>query len=459
MKNFDAAKGFFDSFYKMSSDKKIDDEFIKECFEKIKLLAELQNEDYDIFSRTIKSIYSTYQDDGIAILSDYSHNNNWYKDSKKNNEIFWERYKRHILDEGFSPNIVDVLEKKTLYDIMQYLGNPSEESDFSRYGLIIGDVQSGKTSNYIGLIAKAVDAGYRVIFLLTGTIETLRQQTQIRVEEGFIGYDIANSQDVGIGKGHIIPYSFTTREKDFVQNADNNTALLNVDSSNQPYIFVIKKNVSILKRILQAINRNIKTGHKKIYAPMLMIDDEADNASVNTKDKNTDPTATNSNIRKIIDLFNKSNYIGFTATPYANIFIDPTTDSEMLKADLFPKDFIYALSAPSNYSGAKKMFVDAENSDKHMLEIIDKNQSICEELVDIMPLIHKKEWRPSRLHLSLCEAIDRFLLVNAIRDIRDNNKNTHRSMLINLSRFTDVQNYTAELIENYVKNAINDIGL
>lgn len=133
----------------------------------------------------------------------------------KDDEYYWPRYKAHLENKNFSPAGIDTLENKTLPKLMSYIGNPNEDSPFSIRGLVVGDVQSGKTSNYLGLITKAADAGYKVIFLLTGTIESLRRQTQKRVEEGFIGYDSVNAEDVGVGRGSRTPKAFTSRNNSF----------------------------------------------------------------------------------------------------------------------------------------------------------------------------------------------------------------------------------------------------
>lgn len=458
----DSALDFFSGFYKSdiaaNCNIMFDDAYVDNKVLNIKmLLPNLTAENLIELKNKIKSQYAIYQPDGIMILDDYEHQENWYEELDLEQEFFWDRYKRQLQNK-LSPKVIDKLENDTLKNLISYLGNPEAAESFSRKGLVIGDVQSGKTSNYIGLICKAADAGYKVIFLLTGTIESLRRQTQIRVEEGFIGYDTANAKEVGVGRGKTVPFSFTCRKKDFNKGAENNTALLIEEKSDRPYIFIIKKNVSVLNNIYKAIKNNLKRDDKKIKFPMLMIDDECDNASINTNKKENDPTKTNENIRKIIALFEKSNYIGFTATPYANVFIDPNTNDDMLKNDLFPRDFIYALFPPSNYHGAKRMFVDnGENSDKYMLEIIDKNNEVAEELLNTFPLNHKKEWHGNQLHTSVYEAVDRFLLVNAIRDLKDLDKFTHRSMLINMSRFTAVQFVISDIITEYFSNTKNDI--
>lgn len=452
-------EGTFENDKKNNPSLQLDDIYIFSQLEKIvKFLdCDIDEDTKTEFINRIKSLYNIYQEVGIGVFEDYSHDENWYKSLETDN-YFWNRYKKHLSNKGFAPKSIDVLDS-TLDEIMPALGNPNvENTQFSHKGLVIGDVQSGKTSNYIGMICKAVDAGYRVVFLLTGTIESLRQQTQIRVEEGFVGFDTDEQIEVGVGMGSVVPLAFTTREKDFTKGSDNSTALLIDDTSTRPYIFVIKKNVSVLKKILKAIKSNLKRGNKKIKHAMLMIDDEADNASINTNKAENDPTQTNKIIRELLGLFDKSNYVGFTATPFANVFIDPNTNEEMENHDLFPKDFIYALSAPSNYNGAKRMFDPSDNqNDAHMLEYLDENPDLYIELEDILPSNHDKGHIVKELPTSMKDAIDRFLIVNALRDLLDNDKNTHRSMLINASRFMAVQAQLKYLVEEYIDQISKDV--
>ena len=392
----------------------------------------------------IKSIYSIYQEEGDVILGDYNHDFDWYKnylESSSAKNYHWDRYKNYLETyKHFPKEIIKVLEQKTLFSLMSYLGNPNEDSSFSIRGLVVGDVQSGKTSNYLGLVTKAADAGYKVIFILTGTIESLRKQTQQRVEEGFIGWDSFNGVPVGVGRGDPTPKAFTSRGKDFVGTDNQNTTYKLSNYSSEPMIFVLKKNVSVLKKVYSSLRTiNTTAAQLKINYPALIIDDEADNASINTNKPDNDPTKINKYIRSLLSLFTKSSYVGFTATPFANVFISYDKEDEMLKDDLFPRDFIYALKSPSNYCGAKKYFVEKNEN----IQFIDDSDE------EIFPMKHKKEWDGNRLFNSLYESIRTFLLSNAIRDIRDTNKNTHRSMLINMSRFTNVQSVIRDIVQDY----------
>lgn len=405
---------------------------------------------------------------GTLIVEDGKHEK-WFLSRKSELSMaYWDRYKKYLMqDKGFPINVVNTMDDilDTLTDL---LGDPQKET-YSRKGLVIGDVQSGKTANYTGLICKAADAKYEIIVLLTGTIESLRRQTQIRLDEGFVGWDSvamenknrdlgrgkpSNSTDgmvlVGAGKynSSIHPVSLTTTINDF-KAASARSVVLTLKSLNEPLLFVVKKNVSVLKRLNKWLRTFNQNGNSKIDTSILVIDDEADNASVNTNPEDKDPTAINNQITDLIDVFTKSSYVGFTATPYANIFIDPDTNEAMEKEDLFPKDYIYALNAPDNYIGARDIFNENGKYKNMCIQFTEEQE---EELEEIIPLRHKNGFYISRLPKSMIEAIATFMVANAIRDMRGDTKE-HRSMLINVSRFNSVQ----QQVYNYVNSFVKDI--
>lgn len=373
----------------------------------------------------------------------------WYMAAKaENTSKFWERYRLYLLKEKhWNGDTINELDKTT-DEIMDLLGNPEQPDGFMRRGLCIGDVQSGKTSTYIGLINKAADARYRVIILLTGTIEKLRRQTQQRIDEGFIGLDsyafTLEKGRVQVGVGAIDPttsgWAVTSTSSDF-NAATAKKVVGQLSNISAPVIFVLKKNKSVLEKLEHWLRfYNINPLTKKIDLPMLLIDDEADNASVNTKAE--DVTAINKGIRKLLVLFERANYVGFTATPYANIFIDPDSEEEMLKHDLFPRDFIYALEAPSNYIGARTIFGE-DAPCGYMLESNDD----CEYA---LPIVHRKEDVLEFIPESLKEALAAFFIANAVRDLRGDKK-SHRTMMINISRFIAVQNQITTVVDRYVR--------
>jgi len=194
-------------------------------------------------------------------------------------------------------------------------------------------------------------------------------------------------------------------------------------------VLVIKKNSSTLKNLLEWLKEHsVHQSTQMVSQPMLLIDDEADNASINTAYQRDEVTRINSQIRELLSLFHRSCYVGYTATPFANIFIDPDTDDEALKQDLFPRDFIIGLDAPSNYFGAQKIFLDAR--DQH-IRLIDDNE-------DVLPMKHKIDHPVDVLPGSLVEAVRAFIAARAIRNARGQQAG-HASMLVNTSRFTDVQ--------------------
>ena len=418
----------------------------------------LSDKEVDEIRAAIKSEYSIKLDKGV-LIEEKGHEK-WFLAKKASLEMrYWSRYRKYLLaDKGFSTRVVNTMDD-VLDTLTDLLGDPDRNIAYSRKGLIIGDVQSGKTANYTGLICKAVDSGYKVIVLLTGTIEKLRQQTQQRIDEGFVGASsaamIKQKDDqiiVGVGKydSSIRPMVLTSTTDDFKQkNATNlNFDLRNI---NGPVIFVIKKNSAVLKRLNKWLTKQNQNGDQKINHSLLVIDDESDNASVNTKaDPEDTPTAINGQIRALLNMFSKSSYVGFTATPFANIFIDPDSFNDMAAADLFPKDYIYSLNSPSNYTGARNIFSDNGDA-SFMLEEIYENDSDPTSISAILPLKHKQTIQVRTLPEDLETAIAAFMLANTIEDLNGLSKN-HRSMLINISRFTDVQDQIAGLVNDYLKD-------
>lgn len=375
----------------------------------------------------------------------------------------WEAYVHFLSDQGRPPLVIDRL-NKALDLILDHIGDPGEPDGWDRRGLVIGDVQSGKTSTYIGLMDKAADAGYRIFIILTGNTELLRRQTQERVDEGMIGRDSAaaligaksplRDRDIRVGIGRLIESnasiaSTTTVLTDFRKASAE--AMNIVAGEGLSIVFVTKKNKIVLDRIAEWLE-NQQVGEQKLKLPLLFIDDEADYASINTNKPEEDPTAINTAIRRILATSSRNSYIGFTATPFANIFINDDDDT-----DLFPKDFIYALDAPSNYVGAATLFGSwDEIEDDQVVENSDSLR-ILEDAEDIFPLDHKKYLQVERLPGSLVEAFRTFLLANAIRDLRGEG-DTSRSMLVNVSRFNLVQRSVGELLEVELasyRNAIN----
>lgn len=434
----------------------------------------LKEGDKKAIRKELEAKFTIEHTHGVSIDNDGDEVRDWYTNMDKSNEVFWPKYRQYLIDhEHYDIASVNLLGNMTLKAIMDYLGDPRAESNEKplRRGLVIGDVQSGKTSTYSGLICKAADSGYRVVILLTGVTESLRKQTQERMEEGIIGITIETVQSgkrkistpkrVGVGLDNLPlrATAMTSIDNDFKQDADKIITSL---SNFNLIMFIVKKNTTVLQRMYNWLkNLNADSVDHKIHYPMLLIDDEADNASINTKKAGNDPTKTNRLIRDLCNVFYRSTYVGFTATPFANVFIDPETPEDMEKADLFPEDFMYALPVPSTYIGAKKLYGD-EAPLNYCLRLIDDIQEPCIEDLEkekndgldaiYRPLYykHSKEWN-GILPKSLDESIRAFFLANVIRDLRGD-EDSARTMLINISRFVKVQQFVFEYVKEFYNN-------
>lgn len=413
-------------------------------------------EEFNNIIRTAKSKYCVKAQEGIVIKAEQEHKT-WYPMGKAETEgFFWKRYKRYLeTNLGFARNVVTIMDKTT-DEIMDLLGDPNNKEPFKRRGLILGDVQSGKTANYISICNKAADAGYKVIILLTGTIESLRKQTQGRIDDGFLGRKSTEVlqkriKTVYVGVGKINheknANTFTSEIKDFSNNFLVNMGL-SLKGVSSPTIFVVKKNKKILNNLIEWLyNHNREDDSDKIELPMLLIDDEADNASINTKEENN-PTAINEKIRSLLKLFTKTTYIGVTATPFANIFIDPETETQLQGDELFPKDFIYLVQPPSNYIGCNDIFGEEP--------IYSKNLTLIEDAENYFKIGHNQDIEIEELPKSLKDAIYYYILTNVVRDLRGDTIK-HRTMLINISRYNKVQEMLAQKIEEWMTEVITAI--
>lgn len=403
---------------------------------------------------------------------DSAHQYGWYKASV-NDGFFWNRYKDYLSNiKKWSKPVVERLHNTT-EDVMDDLGNPKSENPFQRRGLLLGDVQSGKTATYTAICNKATDAGYKVIIVLAGMMENLRIQTQERLDAEFVGLDSKYSLDkkadssmrnIPVGVGKIPPFAqdkritrFTSVQTDFNASVIKSNGL-NLNDLKGTALFVVKKNKSVLNNLFKWLTKD----EDVLNLPMLLIDDEADNASVNTNSDEMDPTAINAAINKILRAFKQATYLGITATPFANIFIDPQIADDGAAKDLFPRHFLTLLPTPDSYIGADKIFGNGNEDDWNERQGGEYGNSIIEikndEQEDFFVFKHKKELADELYDLppSLYEAIGYFCLVNAISDFRDD-ANQHRSMMVNVSRFTNVQNVTAELIEEYMGQIKSDL--
>ena len=450
----------------------------------------------------------TVKSSSSAVIKSENDHIEWY--DKNVDRPYWETYREYLKnDKQFSPDAVSALDKTTDM-MMRSIENPSREGAWDTRGLIVGSVQSGKTSNFIGFLNKAIDAGYKKIIILSGLNNNLRQQTQLRIDEGLLGYDTAAVKN-GLRdlKGplarkrmmlNLKPIHSATNSKingDFKLTAAEHFMNIHTD---EPTVFVVKKNKSILESVIkyflnaptvQGVSIENKPfriksdfGDTNSFIkdkPILVIDDEVDSGSVDTKeqpldgngefDADYDPKTINSLIRKILNIFQKKIYVGYTATPFANIFIhhDKKTTEEGL--DLFPKDFIIDLPIPSNHIGLERIF-NTENVDGDIVEDREIEDNYFFNIVKDNSLYHDdpdcaEGWMPPRhdryhnpkyeyknekevpIPPSLKEAIMSFILTSACRNFRGYVEDA-KSMLIHVSKFQDVQNIVYKQVNDYL---------
>ena len=403
-----------------------------------------------------ESVHGVWMTDGAALQDPEFEP--WLDHARSGIDFYyWDRYRDLMTEKGLSAQVLGGLGNVT-DRILGLLENPERPGRWDRRGMVMGHVQSGKTANYIGVVTKAADAGYRVIIIIAGLQNRLRDQTQRRVDEGFIGFSstagprrqVPKQTVLGVGRydPRYRPNAFTTSHKDFHKGIAES---LNIPLQNlrRPAVFVINKNPSTLRNLIDWLKtHNAQLGTDTIQEPMLLIDDEADNASINIRHRMNEVSRINGQIRELLDLFERSNYVGYTATPFANIFIDPDSEDRMAGHDLFPRDFIVSLDPPTNYFGAARVFEDPADT---VLRDVDDNE-------DLLPTSHKIDHVVTGLPESLEEAVRVFVLARAIRLARGQDR-SHNSMLVNVSRFTAVQWQVRNEIQAFVDRVSSSVRI
>ncbi len=427
----------------------------------------------------------------------------------------WNRHKNFMI-EKLGLNGLSIMTKIGIDTdrIMDELPNPRVDDDenFDCRGLVVGSVQSGKTANFTSLIAKAVDAGYNLIIIFAGLIDDLRTQTQIRLNQTLFGDD--NKTDfIDKAREGNEWYSITDENEDFQEFTPSTEPdtwdyyYTQVIRSRRPKVFVVKKNTEVLDRLLRVffgdsgieiLDRNWN-GKQRV----LVIDDEADHASVDTgiinkftRDElihhlgmiglstsgtkrdmveryfswarvNQDDAAdtalpdenasqTNLKIRELLNSFSKIAYVGYTATPFANLLTIPWPDDEGLGDTLYPRNFIASIEPPEDYIGAEEIFsLHRDEQERQYVvntTLNQENDEIDEEAINRHLLSTNPEWDPIFHYLpeSLANAIGDFIVTGVIRELRGQDKH-HHTMLINTSHLSENQ----DLVQNKVQQCID----
>jgi hypothetical protein len=413
----------------------------------------------------------------------------WYPpEGLQSRAFYWDQYKKHLEGKGWHPDAIDSLDKDTR-KVVERASDPTRTAVFSARGLVVGYVQSGKTANFTGVIAKAVDAGYRLVIVLAGTLDILREQTQRRLDMELVGkenilqdwdendpelepHDYAHDADWASGK--FASFGFRPSSRDLpdiirltgggndYRKLGHGIVALEMQKKNRlkplydpdnlfpcgARLAVVKKNAAVLKRLVG----DLKKVRKQLgEIPTLIIDDESDQASVNTtdprkwKEGETERTSINRLLSELLELLPRAQYIGYTATPYANVFVDPE-DAQ----DIFPKDFLLALRKPYGYMGVSDFHdIDAVYADG------EQNPANSNEKAFVRDLTGDTE---DERRLELAAAIDGYVLAGAIKLYREKATGKegafrHHTMLVNESFKKDDHSETAEVVKRIWQEA------
>jgi hypothetical protein len=385
----------------------------------------------------------------------------WIERRRKETETpRWDAYKKLLIRRDWEENVIRTLDVQT-DEVVELLGDPlSSNGEWPRRGLLMGEVQSGKTATYLGILNKALDYGYGLIVVIGGHTEDLRQQTQMRFDTDLLGVDSETWDDginnsarryVGVGENsNLRAHLMTTVRHDF-SKSKRGSSITWVDGG-LPTVFITKKTPSLINNIRTYIKDQAPGGRLDI--PLIVVDDESDWGTPNTRDK-VDPTSVNLAIRALLDVSTRSSYLAITATPFANIFMDDQAafefhekpkkgDSEekgsgAILSDLFPSDYIRVTFPPNNYSGIGTYFGEGGHSAISVA---------VEDCVALIPIKHKNHHPVAQLPQSMEAAVMQFMLGTAVRRLRDNRVRP-ASMLINVSRFKSVMHSVASLVDAF----------
>lgn len=383
----------------------------------------------------------------------------WYAHHDPSQGYYWRRQRR-FLAQGLCRGDfeIDSLDQSS-NKVLSHLEDPNHPEPFLVKGLVIGYVQSGKTANFSALIAKAADAGYKIVIVLSGLHNTLRQQTQRRLQR-----DLGRDEGVGVGEpepGQRWQWMTGPELWEDFHPGGVSAAML---QGNSQVILVVKKNKSRLERLIEWMDGKVPS-----HVPVLVVDDEADQASVNTgenrepvreiTDLNDDdfaseepdpdelsPSAINYAIRRLLLLFERRCYVAYTATPFANALIDPMARDKVAGVDLFPTDFILSLPPPpgDGYVGPERLFgrdrLPGEGDDADESDGLDVIEYIADHEVDlVVPPPGESETFIPTVPPSLDQALVDFVLASAGR-LERSTQDEPCTMLVHTNMRRAVQN-------------------
>ena len=411
----------------------------------------------------IRAVIPVHQKGIIIISREFEP---WYEEARhQRSSLYWDDYEKYLAEVKRWPASSIITLDRSTNSVIERLTDPMRVEIKQTKGLVVGYVQSGKTANFTGVIAKAIDAGCRLIVVMTGTIEILRAQTQRRIDMELMGVENVlagqDSTDPDVAKGldyqqdedwladKFVRHSelalnqpgaarirrVTTHHHDYKSlpqgmsqlryERHDKTKPLNAPENLFPvdaYVVIVKKNPAPLKKLIKDL-RPLRDMLNEL--PALIIDDESDLASVNTKDpkKSNDRTIINKLITEMMGIVPRAQYVGYTATPFANVFIDPDDDS-----NLFPSDFVLSLPRPDEYMGVQE-FHDVDPD----WENVEKTVASSNELAYARSVRGDPDHDPDLRKKELGEALDAWVLSGAIKKYRESVNGglyRHHTMLV-----------------------------
>jgi hypothetical protein len=387
----------------------------------------------------------------------------WYTpEIQRERNFYWDHYTKYLQTRRhWSAEAIANLDTASTH-VVERVVDPSREKAGRTKGLVVGYVQSGKTANFTGVIAKAIDAGYRLIIVMTGTTNLLREQTQRRLDMELVGREnvLRGINETDPGASQLIDYvddedwinnrflshevrpsdigrpdihRMTTRNFDYrrlqqglpaleFERRDRTKPLWHPENlyTSDARLIIVKKNSSVLRNLIKDLKNN---ADKLDDIPALIIDDESDQASVNTTDpkkwesEKKKRTAINQHLSDLLKMLPRVQYVGYTATPFANVFVDPLD-----AIDIFPGDYIISLERPAGYMGAGD-FHDLD----HVVPEVERTFANSKEKAHIR-LVGKKDDEAE-----LRWALDSFVLTGAVKLYREAHGSTqfkHHTMLV-----------------------------
>lgn len=367
----------------------------------------------------------------------------WYEGPNEE-DLHWPSLRNYLLNEkGWSESAVRSIHVSS-NEIVSVLGDPGRET-FSVKGLVVGYVQSGKTANMTGVIAKAVDAGYNLIVVLGGLTNKLRAQTQTRIEN-----DVVERH-----RDHWTLYTTSEDQGDFIMPYNQRL----ISPGREAQLIVMKKETSRLAQLLKTIQKTPPNIRRRFHA--LIIDDECDQASVNTQTNRFESMSrTNQSIRELLAALPAVSYVGYTATPFANVFINPNVDPNKLD-DLYPSDFITSLPKPEGYFGIREVFgdFDADADDQNADGLNIFRNVPADEIRKLLPASESNAdaFRPE-ITESLEDALLWFILSCAER-LRRGQENSHMTMLVHTSSRVIQHAAMAEAVGEWLEDNADDLRL